>query len=1558
MLHLGLLAVICFIPWAQAKVFYDVDLWIPVGNLLSMVLAPAEATWCSASWPTRFHLWMAFYPVLRWMEGVWRIFSFWLSHWWIVPALSLHFLSTVPLSHPTPRQDVRFWIPISLQVQINLGGMSAFWRPRRSKPHFSKPKGVRVRIRYVRLSMTSIFDALISSLLRRLRRVWYHVRKKFAPSRVSAIPVDNPWLSTFNRAVDPMARGFHSTQYILDHQAQIDGHHPKAVQTLLRKLPPLKWFQQEMAMHCKLLGLESEARSMEQAFIAAVELQDELNMTRPPTSLLSGAYISDHDSSNTPIVFDTGASFSVTPIATDFVSKLETPHVSHMSGLSNSVKIKGVGWVEWPVRDVFGRIQIVRTRAYYVPVASIRLFSPQNYFQETKSGKGEFDHESLTFTTANGHRLQFPYHPGSNLPLMYVDWDVPQAGLSATHYQFLESETAFETTTQLLQDNHNLSPPAKELLLWHNRLGHAGFRWIQSLMRVQKQNIGEQADPPLIPTVISNTPNCALPRCAACQLGKQHRRTPKSARTLAVPDQEMAIRREDLNPGDCVSIDQYSCYIPGRLPHTFGREPIKDRYKGGTIFVDHASTYMSVHHQISLGMPETLVGKHLLEKEARNHGFHIKAYRADNKPFAAEDFTDDIALQDQDLTFSGVGAHHQNGVAERALQTTVTWARAMMMHQLIHWPTQFDAALWPFAMEHAVYLWNNMPKERHGLTPAELFSGIKSHQDEAITRARIWGCPVYVLDPKLQDGKKIPKWSRRSRLGVYLGVSPTHSSTVGRILHPETGHISPQYHVVYDELFQTVPGSLDDGLFDSNLWNSLLALGGLEQTLDPTDTAGNKVPYQELFDDYRNLSDTSVPEGDDDDSVAASECSETSVSEGAPIAPLPDPGPVNEGADGSSISMDPQYRTRSGRRVTPNPRYAANFLAHEDQEPQPRNRPDHVHRRILADGGKRNIRPRTLHNQFVQGLDWTQSVSMMKTRQGRQAILELSKDYDAETETQEDWSPLAFAAKAADADGDTLSYSEAMNHPSADGFWKAAKQELDTLDKFKVWDEVPRESWMNVLPSTWAFRIKRFPTGAIRKLKARFCACGYRQIQNVDYFETYAPVVSWTTVRLLLILSIELGLATTQVDYTAAFVHAEVERPPNYDTMSPEEQRRQGVFCEMPKGFAKPGTVLRLKKSLYGLKNSPLQWFKFLSVKLEACGLRQMTEIDPCLFISDTVICLVYVDDTLFFAKNEADINTVLDTLRSMELTLEKEDDVAGFLGVHIRRDQASGEMELTQVGLTDRIIEALGVQNMEPVDVPATHILGKDQDGDPADCSFNYASVIGMLWYLYGHSRPDLGFAVSQAARFAFDPKRSHELALIQIGQYLLGTREKGLILKPMATDHFEMDVFVDADFMGLYGKELRSDPANVKSRTGFVICLNGCPIIWSSKLQESIALSTMMAEYYALSTAMREVIPLRRLVETVAHGCGMDTTCLTTFKTTVWEDNSGALALANLEPGQHTARSKFYDVKVHWFRSHLKPNNIVVKKIGTAEQKADIFTKPLSRETFNALRLMLLGW
>ena len=164
----------------------------------------------------------------------------------------------------------------------------------------------------------------------------------------------------------------------------------------------------------------------------------------------------------------------------------------------------------------------------------------------------------------------------------------------------------------------------------------------------------------------------------------------------------------------------------------------------------------------------------------------------------------------------------------------------------------------------------------------------------------------------------------------------------------------------------------------------------------------------------------------------------------------------------------------------------------------------------------------------------------------------------------------------------------------------------------------------------------------------------------------------------------------------------------------------------------------------------------------------------------------------------------------------------------------------------------------------------------------------------------------------------------------------------------------------MGIYRKERRSDPDNVKSRTGYVICLNGCPIIWASKLQESIALSTMMAELYALSTCMRQVLPLRDLICAVAEGCGLSQHCATTFRTTIWEDNNGALALAKMQPGQHTPRLKFYDCKVHWFQSHLRDptKRITIEKIDTEDQVADLFTKPLLKELFEKLQKKLMGW
>ena len=128
----------------------------------------------------------------------------------------------------------------------------------------------------------------------------------------------------------------------------------------------------------------------------------------------------------------------------------------------------------------------------------------------------------------------------------------------------------------------------------------------------------------------------------------------------------------------------------------------------------------------------------------------------------------------------------------------------MMLHQALLWPEQFDMRLWPFALDQAAYLYNRFPRDPSSvLSPLKIHIGVKL--DKSVLRSeKLWGCHVYVLDPKLQDGKKLPKWDPQSRQGQYLGKSFAHSSSVGLIGNLRTGYISPQFHVVYDNLFQTV----------------------------------------------------------------------------------------------------------------------------------------------------------------------------------------------------------------------------------------------------------------------------------------------------------------------------------------------------------------------------------------------------------------------------------------------------------------------------------------------------------------------------------------------------------------------------------------------------------------------------------------------------------------------------------------------------------------------------------------------------------------------------------
>jgi hypothetical protein len=230
------------------------------------------------------------------------------------------------------------------------------------------------------------------------------------------------------------------------------------------------------------------------------------------------------------------------------------------------------------------------------------------------------------------------------------------------------------------------------------------------------------------------------------------------------------------------------------------------------------------------------------------------------------------------------------------------------------------------------------------------------------------------------------------------------------------------------------------------------------------------------------------------------------------------------------------------------------------------------------------------------------------------------------------------------------------------------------------------------------------------------------------------------------------------------------------------------------------------------------------------------------------------------------------------------------------------------------------------------------------------------MMLYLASNSRPEIAFAVHQCARFNHCPRLCHEVAVKRIARYLKGTRDKGFIMKP--NKELELEMYADSDFAGLYNVEDKQDPDGVKSRTGSLITLSGVPVTWSSKLQKEIATSTMHAEYIALSTTMRDLIPITNVLNEVCDSLKIKRSDETKI-VRVFEDNEGAMKLATSPLPRVTPNSKHFAViKYHWFRERLDEFNIKISRVETQLQKADLFTKGLVGTEFRKKRELVLNW
>ena len=515
-----------------------------------------------------------------------------------------------------------------------------------------------------------------------------------------------------------------------------------------------------------------------------------------------------------------------------------------------------------------------------------------------------------------------------------------------------------------------------------------------------------------------------------------------------------------------------------------------------------------------------------------------------------------------------------------------------------------------------------------------------------------------------------------------------------------------------------------------------------------------------------------------------------------------------------------------------------------------------------------------------------------------------------------DLSLRAMKASKKGRNPDLPSIQDALSGPHREEFQKAMQKEVEALEKWGTWQGVLRSTIpedAKVVPLTWAFWIKRKPNGEFDKFKARLVVRG--DLQN-DERETFAPVVKWSTIRTVLAFALKNKLKTRQVDFDNAFVQAE---------LSDEES----IFCTLPMGCAHAthrnrDVVLKLLKSLYGMKDAPKFWFRKAKAGLESMGFEAL-EHNQCLFMhkEKKILLLLCVDDLLLFCESDKVLQETIKEMSGIFQLTEQDvgDDVFNHLGIELKVEGT--KITMRQDGLMKRLFKKVGWENCNGATTPAKQKpLGADLDGDPFTADWDCASVIGGLMFLV-NTRPDIQFAVHQCARFTHNPKMSHFNAVKRIFRCLKGTqvdgKDRGLTFDVGgAEDTAKIECCVDADFAGLHNVEHNDDPVSSKSRTGFVIIVGNCPVIWQSKLQVETALSTTEAEVVALSQSMRELLWLRRLIVDISSTLGVEIKKEIELKSKVFEDNNGAIALAK-RPGGTTSRTKHIHTKCWFFKENL---------------------------------------
>ena len=495
------------------------------------------------------------------------------------------------------------------------------------------------------------------------------------------------------------------------------------------------------------------------------------------------------------------------------------------------------------------------------------------------------------------------------------------------------------------------------------------------------------------------------------------------------------------------------------------------------------------------------------------------------------------------------------------------------------------------------------------------------------------------------------------------------------------------------------------------------------------------------------------------------------------------------------------------------------------------------------------------------------------------------------------------------------SLAEALRRPDAPAWSAAVRAELDNLIGKETWEEATLPAGRKAIGCKWVLKTKTDADGNIVKHKARLVAQGFSQQPGIDFEETFAPVGRSTSLRILLTIAAAHDLEVHQADVEGAYLNAKLDRE---------------IYMRVPQGYHTAGkatNVLRLKKTLYGLKQSGREWWKVLGDALHELGFDRC-ETEWGMYVSKDksgtkALLLAYVDDIVIAAKTTSEIDRILDGLAA-KWTISKLGPISHILGSKVSRDRTSHKLWVSQTAYIDSLMERFpGYSSITARYSPLPNKkLDEDDFETPAVLS-TYQELVGCLLWLAGCTRPDVSYAASYLSRFTASPTETHWGLALRVVSYLANTRRFGLALG--GTRFQSLEMYVDADWAGC--EKTR------RSTTGYMAILYGSPINWCSRRQQTTAASTMEAEYIAGAEATKDVIWLRNFLDEI----GLTQKC----PTTLFIDNQAAIRLAG-NPSTH-ARSKHIDIKHHIIRERVEIGDIVLEYVETGKQRADVFTKPL---------------